>query len=144
MLLVFEPVELVARLAAMLPKPGSNAISYHGVLGARAAQDSGPAARPRAHTWADLLWRLYQANPWNCPYCGCRMLLKALVLPPAAIRTADGINGAAKKPRARRQGLRPQSEPPNNVIPLLTRSPQTAGWVWSATIQPTWPTIPLL
>ena len=37
MLLVFEPVELVARLAAMLPKPGSNAISYHGVLGARAA-----------------------------------------------------------------------------------------------------------
>ena len=37
MLLVFEPVELVARLAALLPKPGSNAISYHGVLGARAA-----------------------------------------------------------------------------------------------------------
>jgi hypothetical protein len=31
------PVELLARLAAMLPKPGSNAISYHGVFGSHAA-----------------------------------------------------------------------------------------------------------
>ena len=119
MLLVFEPVELVARLAALLPKPSSNAISYHGVVGARAAwrrevvpsppqtvslgkldraQDSiGPAARPWAYAWAGLLWRLYSTNPWNCPYFGCRMQVRAIVLPPAAIRAKDGLYVAAEK-----------------------------------------------
>ena len=125
--LLFEPVELLARLAAMLPKPGSNAISYHGVLGARAAwrrevvpsspqtlslgkldkaqTSHGAVARPWAYAWADLLWRLYSVNPWNCPQCGRRMLLKALVLPPAAIRAADGIYRAAKKSARAPPGL---------------------------------------
>jgi hypothetical protein len=35
--LIFEPLELLARLAALLPRPGKNGISYHGVLGARSA-----------------------------------------------------------------------------------------------------------
>jgi hypothetical protein len=35
--LIFEPLELLARLAALLPRPGKNSISYHGVLGARSA-----------------------------------------------------------------------------------------------------------
>lgn len=35
--LLFEPIELIARLAALLPRPGKNGISYHGVLGARSA-----------------------------------------------------------------------------------------------------------
>jgi hypothetical protein len=35
--LIFEPLELLARLAALLPRPGKNGISYHGVLGASAA-----------------------------------------------------------------------------------------------------------
>ena len=117
--LIFEPIELLARLAALVPRPGSNAISYHGVLGTRAkwrrevipsplqtvslgkldkAQNSnGVVPRPWTYVWADLLWRLYSVNPWNCPQCGRRMLLKALVLPPAAIRAADGIYRAAKK-----------------------------------------------
>ena len=115
--LLFEPVELLARLAAMLPKPGSNAISYHGVIGARAAwrrevvpsspltvslgkldkAQNSVVARPWAYAWADLLWRLYSVNPWNCPQCGRRMLLKAVVPPPATIRVVDGINKAAKE-----------------------------------------------
>jgi hypothetical protein len=33
--LVFTPLELLARLAALVPCPGKNGISYHGVLGAR-------------------------------------------------------------------------------------------------------------
>ena len=35
--MIFEPLELLARLAALLPRPGKNGISYHGVLGARAS-----------------------------------------------------------------------------------------------------------
>ena len=41
--LLFEPLELLARLAALLPRPGKNGISYHGVLGARAALRAGSA-----------------------------------------------------------------------------------------------------
>jgi hypothetical protein len=97
----------------MLPNPGSNAISYHGVLGSHAAwrrevlpsspqtvslgkldkaqNSNGAVARPWTYAWADLLWRLYSVNTWSCPHCERRMLLKAVVLPPATIRVVDGI-----------------------------------------------------
>ena len=111
----------------MLPNPGSNAISYHGVLGSHAAwrrevvpsspqtvslgkldkaQTNGAVARPWTYAWADLLWRLYSVNPWDCPHCGRRMVLRAVVLPPATIRVVDGIYGAANKSaRAPPEGL---------------------------------------
>jgi hypothetical protein len=71
------------------------------------AQDSNGVRVPRPWTyaWADLLWRLYLVNPWNCPHCGRRMLLKALVLPPAAIRAVDGIYRAAGKSARAPPGL---------------------------------------
>ena len=35
--LVFDPVELLGRLAVLVPRPRINLLLYHGVLGARAA-----------------------------------------------------------------------------------------------------------
>jgi hypothetical protein len=34
---IFEPVELLERLAALVPRPRINLVLYHGVLGPRAA-----------------------------------------------------------------------------------------------------------
>jgi len=140
--LVFEPVQLLARLSALLPQPGKNGISYHGVLGARSAlraevipdppqnpslgalgkeDERGPrfrilGARSRGHrpwiyTWADLLWRTFSANPWNCPHCGCRMMARALVMPPASIRVRDGLWRSAE--RAEAEGM--ARAPPGDV-----------------------------
>ena len=79
----------------------------------KAQTSHGAVARPWAYAWADLLWRLYSVNPWNCPHCGRRMLLKALVLPSVPQMASTGQR---KNPRERRQGLLPQSEPPDIVI----------------------------
>jgi len=126
--LVFEPSELLGRLAALLPHPGKNGISYHGVLGARAAWrrevvppppqtvslgalgkegERGPrfrivggrsrGHRPWIHTWADLLWRTFSANPWECPHCGKRMTVRALLMPPAALVVRDSLRRSAEK-----------------------------------------------
>ena len=125
--LVFEPNELLGRLAALLPRPGSNGISYHGVLGARAAwrrevvppppqnvslgalgkDGEGPrfrivgghrrGHRPWIHTLADLLWRTFSANPWECPPCGKRMHVRAVVMPPAALEVRDSLRSSVER-----------------------------------------------
>ena len=74
--MVFEPAELVEKLAAAIPRPQVNQVIYHGVLGARAKwrkkvvafgrpvgwgeeeqrpDDDGGRDRPDEYKWADLL-----------------------------------------------------------------------------------------
>ena len=80
--LIFDPVELLERLAALVPRPRINLVPYHGVLAARAtwrpaivpepsvtqAGDGAPApaappdragrrVRPPNRTWAELMPR---------------------------------------------------------------------------------------
>ena len=72
--------EFVEKLAALVPPPRKNLVSYHGVLGARSAWrsevvpkapeteprgglgvSSGPPRRGRLR-WADLLYRVYEVD----------------------------------------------------------------------------------
>ncbi len=110
--LLFEPVELLERLAALTPRPRINLILYYGVLAPRAAwrslvvqfgtavrpgrragsddaadQDPGAAARPdgRDYHWAELMRRSMGLDVLACPRCGGRLTLIALIEDPVVI-----------------------------------------------------------
>ena len=113
--LVFSPLELVEKLAALVPPPRVNQTFYHGVLGARSAcrraivpkteevsqlnplrkQVAVPRRRWRIR-WAELLWRSFEVDGWQCPNCGETLELRAVVIhPPATTRVLDGLLATA-------------------------------------------------
>ena len=108
--LVFEPLELLEKLAALTPRPRINLVLYHGVLAPHArwrarvvaygappgeaapaasspdqATDEPAAARSRHWAWADLMRRAFDIDVLACPRCGGRLRLLGTVEDPAAI-----------------------------------------------------------
>jgi hypothetical protein len=101
--LLFEPLELLERLAALTPRPRINLVLYYGVLGARSAwrarlgspADATPApaesgagepcgtpSPPRRRTnllWAQLMARSFGVDVLACPQCGDRLHLIAII-----------------------------------------------------------------
>ena len=111
--LLFEPVELLERLAALTPRPRINLLLYYGVLGARSAWrsrlqaherdtqitgDHGtsddesssrlpvPVPRRTNWLWAQLMQRSFGFDVVACPRCWDRLELVALIQAPAVIR----------------------------------------------------------
>ena len=99
--LVFDPTELLERLAAITPRPRINLILYYGVLGARSAWRAqvvpGPprgdaneaiddARPPASYLWADLMRRSFGFDVLACTRCGGRMRLVALIDQPPVIQ----------------------------------------------------------
>ncbi len=107
--LLLTPLELLDRLAALVPPPRVHRHRYFGVLAphsplrsavtalARAATTSPPAPKPQpaaepAHrraaryAWALLLARIYEVFPLVCPLCGAEMRIIAFVTDVSAIR----------------------------------------------------------
>ena len=102
--LLFGPLELLERLAVLIPRPRVNLILYHGVLAPRAlwrawvvardarvgraaAQAVDTAPIPPADTtqgsgrgrlWAELMRRSFGLDVLACPRCGGRLRLMAL------------------------------------------------------------------
>lgn len=114
--LLFEPLELLEKLAALTPRPRVNLVLYHGVLAPharwrpRAVAYEGPktplretravasgaprvaqfqAEAPgtrRSWAWADLMRRAFEFDVLACPRCGGRMRLIATIEDPRVIR----------------------------------------------------------
>jgi Putative transposase len=110
--LVFEPLEVLEKLAALTPRPRINLVLYHGVLaphsswrarvvayGAPLAEMPGAAsttpetnegptmtAAPRHWAWADLMRRAFDIDVLACPRCSGRLRLIATVDDPDVIR----------------------------------------------------------
>ena len=110
--LVFDPVELLERLAALTPRPRVNLILYHGLLAPRAAWRKGivppvigegdtigagqpPASagdrghrrdRPLNRSWAELMQRSFGFDVLACPRCPGRLKLVALIREPVVIQ----------------------------------------------------------
>jgi hypothetical protein len=110
--LVFEPLELLERLAAMTPRPETNLLISHGLLAARSrwrarvvaygrvAPEPTASAPPlvagaegtkakggsRAWSWAALMHRAFALDVLSCPHCGGRLRLIATLHDPAVIR----------------------------------------------------------
>jgi hypothetical protein len=105
--LVFEPLEFLAKLAALTPRPEINLLIYHGVLAPNArwrpqvvgygrvalqtaAHDPAvtrPVPPPRRNwPWAALMRRAFAIDVLACPNCGGRMRVIAMVEDPVAAR----------------------------------------------------------
>ncbi len=140
--LLFDPVELLERLAALTPRPRVNLILYHGALGARAAwrslvvqygttdgtrptgdsatavEEPAPPRDTRArgnYLWADLMRRSLALDVLACPRCGGRLRLIAVVDHPAVVaRILGHLALPTEVP-----GTRPARGPPTEVADLF-------------------------
>jgi hypothetical protein len=130
--LVFEPLEILERLAAMTPRPETNLLICHGVLAPRARwrarvvaygrvepepttlapplapglDGTGVKPTPRAWSWAALMHRAFAIDVLACPHCGGRLRLIATLHDPSVIRKLLAHLGMA------RSGPRPGRAPP--------------------------------
>jgi len=102
----FEPVALLERLAALIPRPRINLVLYYGILAPRArwraavvasagsewsdvpagvdpavdeGDDSAGQPHRRGYLWADLMRRTFGIDVLDCPGCGGRLRLLALI-----------------------------------------------------------------
>ena len=132
--LLFEPVELRERLAALTPRPRINLLLYYGVLGARSAwrsrlrEDTPMLCAPDAEAparpvtigsprtnwlWAELMQRSFGFDVLACPRCGGRFRLVALIEHAGAVRRILrhlGLPAEVPPPRpARAPPRRPQA-----------------------------------
>ena len=107
--LLLTPLELIDRLAALIPPPRRHRHRYFGVLAPNAAlraavtalataipvpaiPSASPAAEEPSHrqaaryAWALLLARIYEAFPLLCPKCGGEMKIIAFVTEAVVVR----------------------------------------------------------
>jgi hypothetical protein len=120
---VYEPLDLIAKLAALVPRPHKKLVLYHGVLAANAAwrpkviacgrrspvdAETAASTEPVApvaprHTrrqWAELMRRAFGYHLLLCPDCGGRMALLACVIERSAVRKILGHLGLPTEPPA--------------------------------------------
>ena len=96
-----------------MPPPKSHGIHYHEVLASRHRYRSRVVPKPPKRTdaktltksmkrsmsstwvpWAALLRRVFEKDGLECPVCGGQMSVRAVVLPPAAIKVVAGLEAA--------------------------------------------------
>ena len=144
--ILFEPGELLERLATLIPRPRINLIIYTGVFAghangrqaavARAAEPAGQAhqdppppddgdegeakaPRRRHHLWADLMRRAFECDVLRCPRCPGRLRFIATIESPEAIRrilTHLGLPTTLPRPL-------PARAPPGAMDDLFQDSP---------------------
>jgi hypothetical protein len=119
---VFEPTELIEKLAVLVPWPRSNALRYHGVFapGAKwretvirdrsdplppvatdpAAQSQGERLfiRPRRLSWAKLIARVFESEVLVCPQCSGAAEVIAAITQPSVIQAI--LKSLGLSPRA--------------------------------------------
>ena len=101
---VFEPLDLMSKLSALIPRPRTNTIRFHGVFASAARLRSRVIPIPPTHDacghkietdpngkshrllWAQLLARVFQVDVFRCPRCSSRMSRIAWVLDTEVIR----------------------------------------------------------
>jgi hypothetical protein len=124
--LVFTPMELIEKLAVLVPPPHKHLVTYHGVLSSAAAwrkeivpggqgaasqaepappeppdeaQPELAAQRPRRLLWAQLLQRTFGLDVLQCPKCGGRMKLVAAIMDPVEIaRLCENLGEPTEPP----------------------------------------------
>jgi hypothetical protein len=98
---IFEPLDFIARLVALVPRPRVNLTRYHGVfaphskyralvaMGGSKKPASGdkqtPAERRAGMTWAQRLKRVFHIDIETCSECGGAVRIIASIEDPAVI-----------------------------------------------------------
>lgn len=105
---MFAPLDFIARLAALVPRPRTHLLTYHGVLAPAAewrdwivpvqprssqtdssrlaANALRPAHAKTRATWAELLKRVFEIDVLTCPWCGEKRKLIALITDGKVVR----------------------------------------------------------
>ena len=95
---ILTPLQLIDRLAALVPPPRVHRHRYYGVLApnsplrsAVTALAAPPATAPAHRTaaryaWALLLARIYEVFPLHCPLCDAEMRIIAFITDPPTVR----------------------------------------------------------
>jgi hypothetical protein len=151
---IFEPLDFIARLAALVPKPRVNLTRFHGVFAPNSkhrvqvtparrgkgskpkapdeAQDRTPAERRAAMTWAQRLKRVFNIDVETCRACGGAVKVAALAHPCArGIRASMHIIACIEDPVVIEKILTHLNEKALPIqAPLLpeSRAPPQAGW----------------
>jgi hypothetical protein len=126
---IFEPLDFIARLAALVPPPRLNLTRFHGVFAPNSPyraritparrgrgatptkpareEDRAPAERQAAMRWAKRLKRVFQIDVETCPKCGGSVKVIACIEDPPVIERI--LKHLAKKELP---GLWPKSRAP--------------------------------
>jgi len=132
---IFEPLTFIEKLAALIPPPRRNLVSYHGVFAPNSSlrqaiipqpeskvlmqirnkrcrkpdpETETPEERCRRYSWAELLKRVFNISALRCPYCGNeKRKLIAMITEPPVIRAILQCLGMPCDPPALRPALRP-------------------------------------
>ena len=105
---IFEPLDFISRLVALIPKPRVNLTRFHGVFAPNShyramvtpakrgrgkktkakddKQDQTPAERHAAMTWAQRLKRVFNIDIETCAECGGDVKIIACIEDPAVIQ----------------------------------------------------------
>jgi hypothetical protein len=132
---IFEPLDFIARLAALVPRPRVQLTRYHGVFaphralraeitpagrgaGKSPAEIKSPAQRHQAMSWAQRLKRVLRLDLESCERCGGKLRVIASIEDPVVIgRMLD--HRKQRPPRQCRGGLpHPARGPPQGVLAL--------------------------
>ena len=128
--LIFEPGTLIEKLVALVPRPNGHLTRFYGVLAPRASWRAAIVPRPagrdevaqsgagqgrgqRAGTWpswATLLARVFAVDILECPGCGSRRQVIAVVMDPSVVRAILQARGLPAEPPAR-SPARPPPQP---------------------------------
>ena len=133
---IFEPLDFIARLAALVPKPRVNLTRFHGVFapnskhralvtparrgkgGKKAeATDEPPTAieRRAAMTWAQRLKRVFNIDIETCRECGGAVKVIACIEDPVVIKKI--LEHLKKKEEATDHKVLPESRAPPAGLP---------------------------
>ena len=128
--LLFEPGTLIEKLVALVPRPNGHLTRFHGVLAPRSSWRAAIVPRPavsdevaqsgagegrgqRAGTrpsWALVLSRVFAVDILECPGCGSRRQVIAVVMAPSVVRAILEARGLPAEPPAR-SPARPPPQP---------------------------------
>jgi hypothetical protein len=117
---LFEPLEFIERLVALIPVPRRNLVRYHGSLApgsklrARIVPAGPSRPAPRRHagceegeagerasrrlSWAELMKRVFLVDVLECPRCSGRMEVVATITQPDVIRAMLECIGLPARP----------------------------------------------
>jgi hypothetical protein len=123
--LILSPMELLEKLAALVPPPRANLVRYHGVLAPNAKgrseivpkkPDDEVLRKTRGKSrnrllWAALLARTFRLDMETCPHCGGKMRIVAAITDGASIKKyLDGVGLPSVIPEIKPARPPPQTE----------------------------------
>ena len=128
---IFEPLDFMAKLAALTPAPRRNLTRYHGVFApnskyraqviagesakrSKVTEERSAAARHRAMTWMQRLKRVFNIDIEICERCGGPVRVMASIEDPAVIAL---ILNHLKKKQEEGMHAKPVTLPPERAPP---------------------------